>query len=435
MEHHAEIPSTPGRAFLASCFGLGVKFGLETTRALAAALGHPERSAPALLVAGTNGKGSVVAYVDAMLRAGGLRVGRYTSPHLVRLNERIVVAGDEIRDDDLEAALLEVAAAVKRLQSEQALPQHPTFFETLTAAAFCYFRKCRVDAMVLEVGMGARLDATNIVDPCASAIVTIALDHEAFLGTTLAAIAGEKAGVLRAGCTTVLGRLPAEAREEIEMRARAMAARLVDLEDCAVASSSSGLTLATPRHHYAGLTPLAGAHQIDNLLVALRLAEESRLMPQGLELETVVAGVNRTAWPGRIERIPGQPNLILDGAHNPAGAQALAVYLRTLPSYVLLFGMMRDKDARGVAAALFPGARRIVLTRPPIARAACAAEIVATTAPLADRADRDDDPARALSLAESLAQDGESVVVAGSLYLVGEIHRLLAERRGPSRAR
>ncbi|HET7292020.1 MAG TPA: bifunctional folylpolyglutamate synthase/dihydrofolate synthase, partial [Vicinamibacteria bacterium] len=188
---------TPARAYLASRILHGMKFGLETTRALAAELGHPERAYPTLLVAGTNGKGSVVAYVDAVLRASGLRVGRYTSPHLVRVNERVVVDGREIGDRALDRAIARVREAAKGLVRSGALRAHPTYFEVMTLAAFEHFRRAKVDVAVLEVGLGGRLDATNVSEPLVSAIVSLDRDHEQYLGTGLVSIAREKAGVMR----------------------------------------------------------------------------------------------------------------------------------------------------------------------------------------------------------------------------------------------
>src|SRR5437867_7354028 len=218
-------------AYLASRVRFGIKFGLETMRALCAELGHPERAFASLLVAGTNGKGSVVAYVDAALRASGLAVGRYTSPHLVLVNERIAVGGRDVGPAAFEAAVERVRRAAARLVRSRTIPAHPTYFEVLTAAALHHFRQSRVDVAVLEVGMGGRLDATNVAEPLASAIVTVEKDHEAYLGSTLAAIAHEKAGVLRAGRVTVLGPLPPEARAAVEREAAATGARLVSARD------------------------------------------------------------------------------------------------------------------------------------------------------------------------------------------------------------
>jgi dihydrofolate synthase / folylpolyglutamate synthase len=411
--------------YLAARTRFGIKFGLGTMRVLLAEMGHPERAFPSLLVAGTNGKGSVVAYVDAVLRASGLRTGRYTSPHLVRLNERIVVGGREIGGRALETSVARVRGAAERLVRAGRIPHHPTFFEALTAAAFEHFRQAAVDVAVLEVGMGGRLDATNVAEPLASAIVSIDFDHEAYLGTTLAAIAREKAGVLRRGRTTVLGPLPREARRAIATRARAVAARLVDARRGAVVRDRGGvLDLRTPGHRYRAVRPLPGAHQRDNLLVALRLVEAAKAAGLAVDLRRAAEAVGTTRWPGRLQWVHGDPPLLLDGAHNPAGARALAMELRTLPPFVLLFGVMADKDVEALAARLFPLAAAVVLTRPRVSRAASPAAIARRAGALGRGTERENDPRAALALARRRAKalgPGTPVVVAGSLYLVGEV--------------
>ncbi|HUG53318.1 MAG TPA: cyanophycin synthetase, partial [Vicinamibacteria bacterium] len=365
-------------AYLASRIRLGMKFGLETMHALVEALGHPERRFPVLLVAGTNGKGSVVAYAAAALRASGLVAGRYISPHLVRVNERIAVGGREIGDRALWSAVAEVREAAESLARAGALPAQPTYFEVLTAAAFVHFAARSVDVAVLEVGMGGRLDATNVTAPAVSAIVTVERDHEAYLGTTLGAIAGEKAGVLRPGRVTVLGPMSPEAVAAVAAVAAERGARLAHADaEVEVRERPRGrVDLRTRRHLYRALRPLPGAHQRDNLAVAVRLLEEAQAAGVGLDLEAVAAGVDRTRWPGRLQRLPGRPSLLVDGAHNPAAARALAAELRDGPPFVLVFGAMADKDVAAMGRALFPLARLVVLTRVPDARAASPDEIV-----------------------------------------------------------
>jgi len=427
--------------YLARRVRFGMKFGLETMRALVAEMGHPESAFPSLLVAGTNGKGSVAAYCDAVLRASGLRTGRYTSPHLVRVNERITVDGREVTDRDFAIAVRAVRDAAERLVRRGVLAAHPTFFEVTTAAAFAHFRRKGVEVAVLETGLGGRLDATNVVEPTASAIVSIDFDHEVYLGRTLAAIAGEKAGVLRPGRPTVIGPLAGEARKAVRARARAIGAcvvearrgaRLVRSDGGRAASRRSGLVdifdLSTPTARYARLRPLPGAHQRDNLLVAIRLLEEARCAGLPVDLRKVSRAVARTRWPGRLEWVPGHPPLLLDGAHNPAGARALAGYLAGGPPIVLVFGAMSDKDVRGLARALFPLAAAIVLTRPRVARAATPDELARRAGRLAARAHRQPGVARALALARRLARAHgpmTTVVVAGSLYLVGAVKEAL----------
>jgi dihydrofolate synthase/folylpolyglutamate synthase len=426
---------SPAASYLASRIRLGMKFGLETMQALVAELGHPERAFPSLLVAGTNGKGSVVAYADSVLRASGLRVGRYTSPHLVRVNERIAVGGRAISDRALDREVARVHAAAEALAAAGRLPAEPTFFEVLTAAGFLHFQRASVDVAVLEVGMGARLDATNVVDPLSSAIVSIDRDHEAYLGTTLPAIAREKAGVLRRGRVTVLGPMAAEARSAIGEAADRVGARVVDAADTVVPRKGGKVDVVTPRRVHRGLSPLPGAHQRANVAVALRMLEEARAAGLAVDLSRVADGIARTRWPGRLQRLPGRPPLLVDGAHNPAAARALADELRGQEPFVLVFAAMADKDIAAMGRILFPLARAIVLTRVPGARAAPPDAIARSVGAPARGARKTQRVRDALSLARRLAGPRGLVVAAGSLYLVGEVLRSVAAGRRGSRPR
>jgi dihydrofolate synthase/folylpolyglutamate synthase len=439
--------------YLARRVRFGMKFGLDTMRALVAEMGHPERAYPSLLIAGTNGKGSVAAYCDVALRASGLRTGRYTSPHLVRVNERITVDGCEISDRDFATAVRAVRDAADRLVRRRVLEAHPTFFEVLTAAALAHFRRVQVDVAVLEVGLGGRLDATNVVEPLVSAIVSIAFDHEVYLGRSLASIATEKAGVMREGRSTLVGPLPEEARLAVRGRARVVGARVVEahretrlvMPEPGTGGPLLRLDLTTPSASYRGLVPLPGEHQRDNLVVAIRLLEEAKRAGLAVDLARVPDAVAGTRWPGRLQRIPGDPAILLDGAHNPAGAHALAAHLAGGPPFVLVFAAMADKDVRGLAQALFPLASGIVLTTPRVSRAASPPALARRAGRLARGAHRERSVARALRLARRLARahgPRTEIVVAGSLYLVGAVIALLERERArarrssaPSRAR
>jgi dihydrofolate synthase/folylpolyglutamate synthase len=410
-------------SYLAARTRLGIKFGLETMRALMDDLGRPQLSYPVLLVAGTNGKGSVAAYADAGLRAAGLRCGRYTSPHLVRLHERITVGGREISAAALEAAVGKVRRSAERLLRAGRIAAHPTFFEAVTAAAFVHFRDRGVEAAVVEVGMGARLDATNVTEPLASAIVTIALDHEAYLGGSLGEIAREKAGVLRRGRVTVLGGMDTDAEIAVRREALRVGAVCIDAFEGVTASGDArASSVVTPRGRYVVGT-LAGAHQRDNAVVALRLLEEAKAAGLRFDVVRAADGFERAAWPGRLQRIPGRPALLLDGAHNPAGAFALAEALRAEPPFVLLFGAMEDKDVAVVGRALFPLALAVVVTRAPDARGATPADVIARVGPVGPPVYAEADVARALAAARRIAGRMGLVVVAGSLYLVGDVLR------------
>jgi dihydrofolate synthase/folylpolyglutamate synthase len=420
---------TPAESYLAQRARLGIKFGLETMRALLQALGGPERAFPVLTIAGTNGKGSVAAYTDSVLRASGIATGRYTSPHLVRVHERITVGGRDIDAADLDDAVAAVRDAAERLVAAGMLRDHPTYFETLTAAALAHFRRSKVDVAVLEVGLGGRLDATNACDPVASAIVSVDFDHQEFLGGTLAAIAREKAGVLRAGRPTVVGPMAAEPRGAIESERAVTGARLVDAMDgVRIVDTGGRLDVTTPAGTYRGLRPLPGEHQRTNLIVALRLLECARESSLPVDPGAVPDGIAATRWPGRLQEVPGDPPILLDGAHNAAGARALAAELRGRGPAVLLFGAMADKDVAAMAEALFPLARAVVLTHVGMDRAAAPEELARRAGPRAEGAVHEPDVEAALARARALARPDATVVVAGSLYLVGAVlARLAAE--------
>lgn len=383
-------------------------------RAGAAALGRPETAFAPLLVAGTNGKGSVAAYLEAALRGPRGPIGRYTSPHLVRVHERIVVDGEEITESEL-AAVLDVIRGLP-------LPRPLTFFETVTLAAFEHFRRRQVVTAVLEVGMGGRLDATNVCEPRASAIVSIDRDHEAYLGSTLDAIAREKAGVMRPGVTTVLGRMRDEAHAALVEEAGRRGARVVDAWTGTTVSDDGGaVRVTTPARAYGPFRPLPGRHQIDNVLVALRTLETAHDAGVAVDWTAVAERLSRTVWPGRLEHVPGEPPLLLDGAHNPAAARVLADHLSKAGPFVLLFGVMADKDVESIAAALFPGARQVVVTQVESSRAATPAEVAARTRSLGVPLRLETDLDRALEAAREAARPDATVVVAGSLYLVGAV--------------
>lgn len=395
-------------------------------QALVRELGHPERAFRAVLVAGTNGKGSVCSYLDAGLRAAGLRVGLYTSPHLEDVRERIVVDGAWIPNRAFEACVLRVRDAAERLIARRAIAEHPHHFEILTAAAFLHFRNARVEVAVLEVGLGGRLDATNVSDPDVSAIVSIDFDHEEYLGNTLRSIAAEKAGVARRGRPLVLGPVPPEAERSIRSSARKAGARVV-----AVRPVTSAGRLRTKRGTFSDLHPLPGPHQNVNLAVAAQALEElARVVP--LDVARAIKGMNDARWPGRLERIPGRPVFVLDGAHNVAGAAALARALRAdRIGGLLIFGAMRDKRIAQMGAALFPLFREVILTRVRMKRAATAGEIrrVCRFAAIGEIPFLEArTPREAIATARRRARRGEAVVVAGSLYLVGAIRRLLRVR-------
>ncbi len=406
----------------------GVVPGLERTRALLARLGDPQGAFEAVLVAGTNGKGATVAHLSAMLRAEGRSVGRFVSPHLASPGERVAVDGRAMSDGAFEDAVAELLPHVEAVGA--------TFFEALTALACVRFARAGVDVAVMEVGLGGRLDATNALDPVASAIASIALDHQAVLGTTLTAIAREKAGILRRSVpawSTARG----EAAEALRAAARELGAPLrfvgSDVRTRVRSHGWSGSTVRLGREGRTELvfaTPLVGRHQAENAALAACVAGEL-----GVSDRSVAAGAAATRWPGRLEvvaprgaaaedgSLPDDVRVVLDGAHNPAAATALAETLRDLGERpALVFGASRDKDVAGVLRALAPATSSLVLTRatlspralPPVEAAALA------TALGLDVAAVHADPRHAVRAAAHGVGSGP-VLVAGSLYLIGEV--------------
>lgn len=406
-------------------------------RALMRELGHPENAFRSVIVAGTNGKGSVSAYLDTALRGISLRVGRYTSPHLIDIRERITVGGRNIGNADFERLVLRVRDAAGRLLRRGAIETHPNHFEILTAVAFLYFEKHNVDIAVLEVGLGGRLDATNVASPLVSAIVSIDFDHEEYLGSTLSSIAAEKAGVVRANRVVVVGPMDKEAEAKIREISRKRRARVVPaLEAVSLRRSDGELRVRTPRGNYAHVHPLAGAHQRINLVVAIRTLEALKAAGLKVDLERAVAAMSLAVWPGRLERIGRRPPFLLDGAHNPAGAVALAAYLKeTREPHVLVFGAMRDKHYREMGETLFPLARRVVVTRVRMTRAATTDQLAEIGHATGQEVIEEPSIRGALSRAASLARPGETVVVAGSLYLVGAVRKLLVNAPGAPKRR
>jgi dihydrofolate synthase/folylpolyglutamate synthase len=399
-------------AWLFALEQFGIKFGLDNISSLVARLGHPERAFRAVHVAGTNGKGSVTAMVDAALRAAGHRSARYTSPHLVDLSERFVVDGRSVTDDALAAALTDVRIAIDELRSDGGLEVQPTFFEVTTAVAFELFRRARVEIAVLEVGLGGRLDATNVVAPptlLATAITSIDFDHQLYLGTTLREIAAEKAGIIKPGVPVVVGPMATDAIETIEEVAARRGAAVIR----ATPDDVDGMTLG-----------LAGAHQRANAAVAVRLLQ--LLDARGIEVsaQAIAAGLADPRWPGRLERrqLPGGRELLLDAAHNPAGAASLASYLKTLGGdpRPLVLAAMRDKDVTGIFAALLPAIGSLIVTRASNARSADPemlaqqARAIAPTLPIAI------EPALDAAL-DAAWRASPRIVVAGSIFLLGDV--------------
>ena len=475
------------------------KFRLEEMRALASALGHPERRFRSVLIAGTNGKGSTASTLAAILIAAGYKIGLYTSPHLTRVNERIRIAGEPISDGDFARHYFRVDDCAARLAATGALPAHPSFFESLTALAFEAFAEAQVDLAILEVGMGGRLDATNIVDPLVSVITDISLDHMEWLGDTIPLIAREKAGILRPnGILVTLPQHPqanqviGEVATELDVRAisaadyvPAQTPKAAEMRDDPGSEQRSavkvhGSSIETPgdsalkghgfsradqqpentgalapeekplRNQYP-LTvlgelieidsPLGGVHQQRNLALAIATAVELRNHHGYRITPTQIAeGIRRTQWPGRLERFsaPGRADVLLDVAHNPAGAWALRAAVSALIAQsgslrpVLVFGCMKDKAFDEMARILFPLFDRIIVVPVPSPRSASVDDLLAAAARTGTPATAAADGASALDAAWSSVPPGGLIVVAGSVYLVGEVRPLLLSPVSPA---
>ena len=445
-----ELAQTPAR-----------KFDLAHMRVLLTALKNPEAHFPAVLVAGTNGKGSTAATLASILKASGLKTGLYTSPHLIQINERIRLNGQAIGDDDFAMLHGVVDQTAERLVRDGHLPWHPSFFEMLTAMAFEYFARTRPDMVVLEVGMGGRLDATNVVNPRLSIITDVALDHQKYLGETIGEIAREKAGIIRLGGVVVtLPQLP-EANDVIGnaiLNADARAVNAVPYVPPVSPGSVSSLSSdvdgdsgkASIRNRYPlevmGTqimvdSPLVGRHQLRNLAFAIAAAEE--LHNQGMERitpATIEQGIRDTKWPGRFQvlsRTTNNPEYVFDVAHNPAGAWALRSTLSAAypnsekaRNLTLVFGVMRDKAVQEITEILFPVAERVIVTHANNPRSATPQEIRQAAGRIADSTKIEEavDVVSAMARAREIAGIGGLIVVTGSIYIVGEAMRILGVR-------
>jgi dihydrofolate synthase/folylpolyglutamate synthase len=425
------------------------KFDLDHMRALLAALDHPERRFPSALIAGTNGKGSTAAMLASILRASGLKTGLYTSPHLLRINERIRLNGAEIGDSRFAGLHEKVDEAAGRLVEKKELPWHPSFFEMMTAIAFEYFAQERVDLAVLEVGMGGRLDATNVVDPRISVITDISLDHQKYLGETVGEIAREKAGIMRAGGVVVTLPQQPEANDVIGNAIMDLAARGVSAVPYVPPISPGSGPYRAPgagEHAVEGYryplnvlgqeilveSRLVGRHQLRNVALAIAAAVELHGQGfHGITAKTLERGIRETRWPGRFQVLPardGWPEMVLDVAHNPAGAWALRAALSERYEerrLIFVFGAMRDKAIPEMTEILFPLAERVIATRPDNPRAAAAEEIRTAAARTGTEVETLEEVRGALNRARALAIGGDVVVVTGSIYLVGEAMGML----------
>ncbi len=415
------------------------RFDLATIQTVLAALGRPEQRYPTAIVAGTNGKGSTCAMLACILQTAGYRTGLYTSPHLVRVNERIQVNGELISDQDFAEAFTEVSEQVNRLCATGSLAHPPSFFEYLTATAFTHFAKAKAEFVVLEVGMGGRLDATNVTDPAVAAITNVELDHQEFLGRTHAEIAREKAGVIKPGRPVITACEHPAALEEIRRRCRVLEAELLEIDRVATfrgVEQEGGcyrfdLTVKdSPALHLR--IPLAGRFQIRNAAVAAAAA--LLLARQGFHISpaAIEQGIEQARWPGRLETISPSPLIVLDGAHNPAAARELARFAAARwqgRRLRLVYASMRDKAIEEISSTLFPLAHEVFLTQCNVGRAATPEDILERSPVTAPSVVIERDPVCALELAVQRSGRDDVILVAGSLFLVGAIKAAMSEGR------
>ena len=420
----------PSIDYLFSLEQHGIKLGLDNIRALCEALGHPERGFTSIVIAGTNGKGSVAAMVDKALQSAGYATGRFTSPHLVRVEERFTVDGRPVTQAILAREASRLRRTIGQLLSRGRLAAPPTFFEATTAIALSLFREAGVRVAVLEVGMGGRFDATNVVTPDAAVITTIDLDHQQFLGTTLEAIAFEKAGVIKPETLVVCGETNPPAAEVVRRVCREQQARLVEpMKDVTtqvwMSDGQTVLEMTTPVGRYGPLPlGLRGRHQVKNATVVVRLLEELHTCGLPVPAAAIIDGLTETRWPGRLElvRVGPRRSVLLDAAHNVAAVTALACYLGEVyhVGVPLVFAALQDKDAAGMLRALDNSVTRVVCAPLKSPRACVPNELADTL-----RAARPDLPVTVASSPRAALdvawQHSDMVCAAGSVYLIGDL--------------
>lgn len=415
----------------------GIRLGLDKIEKLLDLLGNPQEGIRVVHVAGTNGKGSTCAMIDSMLRAAGYRVGLYTSPYLEVFNERIRVDGKNIPDEDVARLTEKVKNAVEEMERKGW--GQPTEFEVVTALGFLYFKEQKVDYLVLEVGMGGRYDATNVITPLVSVITPISYDHQQYLGDTLAEIAGEKCGIIKPGRVTVTAPQSEEAMKVIEKTCRELKSPLVKVEDEVsyrlISWGVEGQTfeLKTSKRDYQAVRiKLLGDHQLDNAATAVAAVEALQHYGIEIPMDAVKKGLEEARWPGRLEIMRENPCVLLDGAHNIAGIQVLKGALsKYFPGkrIILLIGILGDKDYMDMLSEIIPLADSVVATRPDSPRALSAAELGESIKKVAKRENLKvfeiDDIETAVNAALDMASPQDLVVCAGSLYLIGKVRSIL----------
>jgi len=428
-----------GRELAAPTQAAAAKFDLENITILAERLGHPERAYPSVHIAGTNGKGSTAAFLESILRQVGFRTGLNTSPHLEKINERIRIHGEEINDTAFADTLTRIQILIEELLATGKLRAHPTYFECVTAMAFESFAREGVAFGVFEVGLGGRLDATNILSPVVTIITRIDFDHEDFLGHSLKEIASEKAGILKPGVPLVLTEQRPEVLEVILARAKELACPVIqpaqifrfDQESLQNGFARARVIEADSDKSFEIAPSLPGRFQLQNALNAVAAAH--LLQNRGFQIpdDAITHGIANTVWPGRLEKLQSSPDVYFDGAHNPGAARELAYFLEqnfSARKIFLIYAALRDKAVDEVAGLLFPHAAEVIFTAPRTSRAVSAAQLAEIAGHHAARFSVVPDAERAFehALAEAAAQD--VIFITGSLYLVGQLRHYWKSR-------
>jgi dihydrofolate synthase/folylpolyglutamate synthase len=428
-----------GRELAAPTQAAAAKFDLENITVLAERLGRPDRAYPSAHIAGTNGKGSTAAFLESILRNAGFRTGLNTSPHLEKINERICVNGEEISDQAFAEIFARIQVLIEELLAAGKLRAHPTYFECVTAMAFEYFARERVEFSVFEVGLGGRLDATNILSPVVTIITRIDFDHENFLGHSLKEIAGEKAGILKPGVPVVITEQHPEAREVIVARARSLGCPVVEaaqLFRVERESMQNGCVHARVIEVASGtifeiVPSLPGRFQLQNALNALAAARLLHDRSFQIPDDAIRSGIANTVWPGRLEKFQSAPDIYLDGAHNPGAARELAHFLKQNFSgrkIWLIYAALRDKAVDEVAGLLFPPTAEVIFTSPRTSRAVSAEQLAEIAGHHAARFSVIPDAERAFEHALAEAAPEDAIFITGSLYLVGQLRHYWKQR-------
>ena len=423
---------------------LAIKLGLRNTERLLGALGNPQKNFPAVQIAGTNGKGSTAVMLESICRAAGIRVGLFTSPHLISITERIRINGQEISEADFGRLTAQVKQAAEELLKQGQQEALPTFFEHVTAIALLAFREARAELAILETGLGGRLDATTAAGAGIVAITPIAMDHEEYLGHSLAEIAAEKGAIVRRSAIAIVAPQPKEAREvilrrceSVEVKPRVVEEEIavhpvaIPMQRDSVPAQDGRLcvTCETPNDRYENVcVGLRGRHQITNAATAIALAEALRECGFAISRETIASGIETARHPGRLELWQREPGILFDGAHNPAAARALRAYLDEFITQpiTMIFGAMRDKALNEMATILFPAAHELIFTRIENRRAA-SLEMMKSIVPqtFTGPVHHTNSVREALRLAEKVTRPDGLICVTGSLYLVGEVQQSL----------